>query len=244
MTNADKLWQDMKDNYLCRVEAALMMTDKASRQNILKDVEEHLDRRYAELTPQQRMREQFEAIIADMGPAEDYAELLVSKPMESRSTAYVPSKGLVFLNRLATVFYVLVLFGAVVLHTGMGTTVGPYQDLQNSWVPPFVNDPNLVGTWISVDFVDRPEDFVPGQKCWKGGDFYLKQMVFHEDGTATRGWCWTKGDIYCRGDKTHSKYFIRRMDNRDYLFFEWMSGDVVILGRAPCYYVLQKEVQK
>jgi hypothetical protein len=243
MENTDKLWQDMKEDYLCRVEAALIMTDKAARQNILDDVEEHLDRRYAELAPQRRIREQFEVIITDMGPAQDYAELLTSKA-ESRGMKYVPHKGMIFLNRLATVLYLLVLFGAVVMHIGMGATVGPYQDSQNSWVPPFVNDPNLVGTWVSVDFVDNMEDFIPGQKCWKGGDFYLKQMVFHEDGTATRGWCWTKGDIYCRGDKTHSKYYIHRMDGRDYLFFEWISGDVTLLGRKPCYYVLQKEVQK
>jgi len=237
------LWQDMKEGYLCQVEAALIMTDKTARQNILNDVEEHLDRRYAELSPERKNRERFEAIIADMGPAEDYAELLTSKAV-SRGMKYVPHKGLIFLNRLATVFYLLVLFGAVVMHIGMGATVGPYQESQDAWVPPFVNDPNLVGKWISVDFVDRPEDFVPGQKHWKG-NLFLKQMVFNEDGTTESGWCyWTKGDIYCRGDKTHSKYYIRRMDGRDYLFFEWISGDVMILGRKPCYYILQKEVQK
>jgi len=48
MINTDKLWQDIKEDYLCRVEAALMMTEKTARQNILNDVEEHLDRRYAE----------------------------------------------------------------------------------------------------------------------------------------------------------------------------------------------------
>jgi hypothetical protein len=243
MKNMDKLWQGMKEEYLCQVEAALIMADKAARRNILNDVEGHLDQHYAELASQQKTRPHFEAIIADMGPAQDYAELLMSKPAESRSAGYVPTKGLILLNRLATVLYLLVLFGAVVLHVGMGTTVGPYQDIQNSWVPPFVNDPNLVGTWNSVDFVDRPEDFVPGQKHWKG-DLFLKQMVFNEDGTTKPGRCyWTKGDIYHPGDKTHSKYFIRRTGDREYLFFEWVSGDVTILGRAPSYYVLQKEVQ-
>jgi hypothetical protein len=239
MMNTDKLWQDMKEDYLCRVEAALMMTDKAARQNILNDVDEHLDRRYAELTPERKNREQFEAIIIDMGPAQDYADLLLLKT-ESHGSRYVPSKGLVFLNRLTTGLYLLVLFGVVIMHVGMGTTIGPYRD---SWVPPFVNDPNLVGTWISVDFVRSSEDFVPGQKCWKGGDLYLKRMVFLDGGTTVGPWRWAKGEIYHPVEKTHAKYQIRHIDGQSYLFFEWMSGDVTLLGRKPCYYILKKEVQ-
>lgn len=233
--NADKLWQDMKEDYLCRVEAQLMTTDKTSRQTILKDVEEHLDRRYSELDPGQKNREQFEAVIADMGPVEDYAELLTSKP-QSRDSEYTPSKGLVFLNRLMTVLFLLVLFCVA----GWKLSTGSVLDKSGQSLAVFENDPQLVGQWVSVDFVQHPDAFVPGQKQWIG-ELYLKKMSFYDNGKTDGPWDWTKGDIYHPGDDSHAKYLIRRIGGDDYLFFAWMSGDVLIHGQSPSYYVLKRE---
>ena len=36
-------------------------------------------------------------------------------------------------------------------------------------------------------------------------------------------------------------YEIRNIEGKDYLFYEWISGDVTIRGMKPCYYVLRKE---
>ena len=107
-------------------------------------------------------------------------------------------------------------------------------------------DPAVLGTWKSVDFVGRPEDFQPGVKRFKG-DLYLEGMVFFEqDGrgmvSMMKGatFPFTKGTIVHPGDQTASKYEIRSIDGQDYLFFEWKSGDVTIRHSAPQYYVLAR----
>ena len=46
---------------------------------------------------------------------------------------------------------------------------------------PFVNDPQVIGEWESVDFVANPSDFNPDKPNWKGG-LYLKGLTFLEDG--------------------------------------------------------------
>lgn len=232
--NTDKLWQDMKEDYLCRVEAQLMTTDKTSRQAILKDVEEHLDRRYSELAHQQKSREQFEAIIADMGPVEDYAELLTSKP-QSRDSEYTPSKGLVFLNRLMTVLFLLVLFCVA----GWKLSTGSVLDKSGQSLAVFENDSQLVGQWVSVDFVQHPDAFDPQHRQWPG-NLYLKAMAFYDNGTTAGPWQWTKGDIYHPGDKSHAKYLFSQINGEIYLFFEWINGDVLLRGAKPHYYVLKR----
>jgi hypothetical protein len=235
MENTDKLWQDMKEDYLCRVEAALMMTDKASRQNILNDVEEHLDRRYEELAPERKNREQFETIISDMGPAEDYAELLTSRT-ESHGAEYTPSRGVVFLNRLMVILFLAVLFSVV----GWKITTGSVLDRGERSLAFFENDPQLVGKWIAVDFVQHPDAFVLGQKQWPG-ELFLKKMRFYDNGKTDGPWEWTKGDIYHPGDDSHAKYQVHQIDGEDYLFFEFINGDVLIRGEKPRYFVLKKE---
>jgi beta-lactamase regulating signal transducer with metallopeptidase domain len=108
---------------------------------------------------------------------------------------------------------------------------------------PFVNDPQLIGTWKSVDFVGEMEEFEPGQTQWGGGegDLYLKGLIFKPDGkTFKPWWTWTKGLIFHSGDKTASKYVIKKIEGSTYMFYEWKSGDYTIRHRKPAYYVLKK----
>ena len=106
---------------------------------------------------------------------------------------------------------------------------------------PFVNDPQVIGEWESVDFVANPSDFNPDKLNWKGG-LYLKGLTFLEDGrTAKPWWTWTKGVLIHHGDKTASHYEIREIQGQLYMFFEWKSGDVMVLGMKPSYYVLKKK---
>ncbi|MHC4511507.1 MAG: hypothetical protein ACYTAO_21580 [Planctomycetota bacterium] len=81
---------------------------------------------------------------------------------------------------------------------------------------PFVNDAEAIGTWKSVDFVDDPEDFEPGEERFKG-DLYLKELVILENGKTNWAWRWTEGLLLHSGDD----YTIRHM--------------------KPGYYVLKKQ---
>lgn len=106
---------------------------------------------------------------------------------------------------------------------------------------PFVDDPSVIGQWESVDFVADPADFNPEQTSWKG-KLFLTGLSFVEGGkTAQPWWTWTKGLVLHRGDKTASRYEIREINGKPYLFFEWKSGDVTIAGMKPHFYVLQKK---
>jgi len=105
---------------------------------------------------------------------------------------------------------------------------------------PFVNDPHLIGTWKSVDFVGEMEQFNPGEKQWKT-DLYLKELIFKPDGKTFKSWwTWTKGMVFHLGSKTASKYTLKDIEGSTYMFFEWKSGDYTIRHMKPAYYVLKK----
>lgn len=104
---------------------------------------------------------------------------------------------------------------------------------------PFVYDPEVIGKWTSVDFVENIEDFRTDSRHWRGR-LFLKNMSFFENGRTKGPWSWTKGLIIHPGDKTAAKYFIKQMNGSTYMFFEWKSGDYTIRRMKPSYYVLKK----
>ena len=105
---------------------------------------------------------------------------------------------------------------------------------------PFVDDPQVIGEWKSVDFVADIADFNPDKLTWKG-ELYLKGLAFRANGKTAKPWLtWTKGYVLHHGDKTASRYEIKEIKGTTCLFFEWKSGDVTISGMKPHYYVLQK----
>lgn len=107
---------------------------------------------------------------------------------------------------------------------------------------PFVDDPEVVGTWKSVDFVDTPEEFEPGEKRWESDGLFLKELVFRPGGrTEDSEQTWTRGLVLDSGSKTASRYLLRKIGGATYMFYEWKSGDYTIRRRDPCYYVLRKE---
>ena len=109
---------------------------------------------------------------------------------------------------------------------------------------PFVNDPQALGAWESVDFVAGISSFNPAQLSWKG-KLYLKGLTFLEDGKMPEAWwTWTKGVVMHHGDQTASHYEIREISGHRYLFFEWKSGDVTIAKLKPHYYVLKPKTAK
>lgn len=103
----------------------------------------------------------------------------------------------------------------------------------------FGNDPDVIGTWESVDFVDEPNQFKPGGKQ-RPGDLYLRELVILPEGETTGPWTWTKGLIFHPGDTTAGRYILKELDGETYMFFEWKSGDYTIRHMKPSYYVLKK----
>ena len=88
MTSENKAWQDLETAYLDKVEKALSSVKHPHIAEVLEDVRSHLDQRFTALGPNEQNREHFQAIIAQMGPASDYAELLsqgtTSSPPKAR----------------------------------------------------------------------------------------------------------------------------------------------------------------
>lgn len=76
MSSENKQWQEMKESYLKLIEKGLARVDHPQRSEILANVRDHLDNKYAELSPDQHTWESFQQIITEMGPPEEYAELL------------------------------------------------------------------------------------------------------------------------------------------------------------------------
>lgn len=76
MTSESKTWDSLKAKYLSQVSKALSSVKHPRSKDILDDVRSHLQQRFAELKPDEQTRENLQTIIAEMGPASDYAELL------------------------------------------------------------------------------------------------------------------------------------------------------------------------
>ena len=105
---------------------------------------------------------------------------------------------------------------------------------------PFVGDPQVIGRWVSVDFVHTIDEFNPASPQWKG-DLFLKELVFQNNGKMGMPWMtWTNGLVLNQGGRTASKYTIKYIDGTNYMFYEWKSGDYVIAHLRPFYYVLKK----
>ncbi len=103
----------------------------------------------------------------------------------------------------------------------------------------FENDPQLIGTWQSVDFVSDVNDFQAGTKVWTGS-LFLKKLTFKENGRTSTSCVWTKDWIYTADGKTKAQYHIKSLEGDMYLFYPWLSGDVTIRKMKPAYYVLKK----
>ncbi|MHC4117451.1 MAG: hypothetical protein ACYSWO_08070 [Planctomycetota bacterium] len=107
---------------------------------------------------------------------------------------------------------------------------------------PFVDDPQVLGTWKSVDFVQTPDEFAQDDRQWAADRLFLKELVFLPGGKTPRSrQTWTRGLVLNSASKTASRYLLREIGGATYMFFEWKSGDYTLRRRDPCYYVLRKE---
>lgn len=79
MKSENEQWQQIRSEYLAKIEIALNDASVHERRQILDEVAVHLDQRFSELSPDEQTWENMQAIITEMGPVEDYAALLDEK---------------------------------------------------------------------------------------------------------------------------------------------------------------------
>lgn len=114
---------------------------------------------------------------------------------------------------------------------------------------PFTDDPRVIGKWESVDFVEKINDFVPGERSSKE-KLYLSALAFTKQGNilssiengnlAISAVNWTKDKLLNKQEKTASEYVIKEINGSTYMYFEWKSGDYIFRNMKPYYYVLKK----
>lgn len=116
---------------------------------------------------------------------------------------------------------------------------------------PFENDENVLGKWKAVGFVRRKEDFSP-QKNQIGFDLFFKEIEFLPKGDCISIYGgktvsgrdmqeWTKGHVLRKWNSTACAYEIREIDNTEYMFMEWKSGDYCLGGLEAKYYVFVRD---
>ena len=241
MSETEKQWQQMRDKYLRQIEDELTAVRHPNKKELLADVRDHLERKFEELDESDQTEPHFSQILEEMGPAEEYAELLAENPPASNSQMPDTSGQWPMADLILTVLFIIVFVGVLInLFLNKAHTQAPDRGKIQQVMEDFEPDPELVGRWIRVDFVADPKYFIPG-KQQSQNELSLKELIFYEDGRTSGPWIWTRDTIYHPGSDAEAHYEIKTLEGHPYLFFEWISGDVTIRGMKPKYYVLVKE---
>jgi hypothetical protein len=249
MIDEKSLWLKAKNDYLGLIEHALARVEYPKRYEILTQVERHLEQKYAELPQEGRTWEAFRQIITEMGPPEDYAVLL-HDDIPAQPEQFVQGRHPYKL--LITVLLVVFSTAAVWLIINVPRIFSNYFPPAKPGVTlQFEPDDRILGKWFTIDFVKTTDMFSPAKKTWQG-ELFVKTLDFKEQGVVQ--WCagddgqksngfWTKGKLD-PNNPISDLYEIRVIDGNEYLFIEWISGDVTIRGMKPQYYVLSRDPQK
>ena len=124
----------------------------------------------------------------------------------------------------------------------------------------FIMDEDVIGEWEAVDFVNSIENFDPGRHWWTEELMYTKR-AFLPNGTVIASYSnrggvqvtegWTRG-LVISGLSSHAvnnplaqptvvqSYTKARISGNLYMFVQFKSGDYVVSGREPGYYVFVK----
>lgn len=113
---------------------------------------------------------------------------------------------------------------------------------------PFAQDERILGEWKVCDICNSISNFVPEKKAWKGSLFWQtaeffangKVSVLYENRTPL-SLDWTKGIVLDKRWEVAQHYEIKNIGGKNYLFVEWKSGDYMWGGKAPLYYVFQRD---
>ena len=113
----------------------------------------------------------------------------------------------------------------------------------------FVNDGTVLGIWRTILFTysDDIGEVIKDKK----DDLFLQRLIFCKDGklieerineTMFNHLLWTNGKVIDnKYSMISSKYEILKIENVEYLIYEWKSGDYIFGKRKPGKYILIKE---
>ena len=115
---------------------------------------------------------------------------------------------------------------------------------------PFEKDEGILGTWKVKDFCRSIEAFDPSGTPRQ--NLFFRHVTFKENGEVISIYgenticgehmqTWTKGYVLRKWNRTACAYKIHTIDNKEYLFIEWKSGDYIYGGMEPCYYVFERD---
>lgn len=114
MNEAVNQWRQIRDEYLRQIENELTTVHSPNKKELLADVRRHLEQKFEALPESDRTQEAYHTIIADMGPAEEYAELLAESTPKTNGRPPVPSDRLALINLLLTLLFAAVFIGVIV----------------------------------------------------------------------------------------------------------------------------------
>ncbi len=86
MNSNNKTWQNVKAGYLHQVEKALALVSHPRKQQVLKDIQAHLEQRFSELSADEQTWENMQKIVADMGPSSVPGTVGLSPPQLHESS--------------------------------------------------------------------------------------------------------------------------------------------------------------
>lgn len=115
---------------------------------------------------------------------------------------------------------------------------------------PFVVDKSVLGIWKVKNFCRSIEAFDPSGTPRQ--NLFFKRVTFKEQGEVISVYgdktifgehmqTWTKGYVLRKWNSTACAYQIRTIDDKEYLFIEWKSGDYIYGGMEPNYYVFERD---
>lgn len=120
------------------------------------------------------------------------------------------------------------------------------------------DDNSVMGKWNVCDFVQTIDNFDPQNFCTiiPYEDLYWRYVEFLEGGSILTGFKnmrtgdiqtaaphihnWVRGYIICHPNVTASRYVIRQLEDTEYLFIQWKSGDYIYGGDEPFWYVFRR----
>ena len=113
---------------------------------------------------------------------------------------------------------------------------------------PFINDENVIGKWNVAGFISiENKDNFSTDLLKSGNDYPLKGLTFNPNGELIEEFGsnlykqgWTKGSILKLESEMNCSYEIKTVQGKDYLFFEWKSGDYQFGGKVFGCYVLER----